>query len=93
MFFSNKEKQVLILLALTGLASYLSGLDYLAAKTISNRTPLGISLFFSYWYYIALEITASIILFAKNRKTGATVVLSILLLSALHTGFTNSWKR
>jgi membrane-associated phospholipid phosphatase len=78
--FSRKEVLALSLVAAAGLLSYLSGLDYELARTISDRTSHGVSLFFSVEYYIAYMVLAAAFLYLKDRRAACALAASVLLL-------------
>jgi undecaprenyl-diphosphatase len=86
--FSKKEVLAMAVLAGVCVCSYLSGLDYWLARTLSQRSPIGISLFISTAYYAAYILSGVILLFRKNRRAAAALVLSILLLFLMQDAFT-----
>src|SRR3990167_9436287 len=93
MFMTRKEIFGLSLLALVCILSFLTGFDYFVARTISDRTSMGISLFFSYGYYIVFGVLSLIVLFFKSRRAAATVIVSVIALSLMHTFFTEYTPR
>lgn len=87
--FSKRELAWLLVFALAGLISYLSGLDYSLAEAISHRPAHGISLFFSYQYFIAFEVLAVGVLFFRSRRAASVLVISTLLVFMMQAAFTD----
>jgi undecaprenyl-diphosphatase len=85
---TKKEWAALVILALFAMASYLTGVDYLLAKTLSNRTSHGISLFFSEWYFLAYMLVASAMLLKRDRKALMTLVASVAIIFLIQLAFT-----
>lgn len=67
--------------------SYLSGFDYALAGVLGSRTPVGISLFESSWYYLAFEMFALVFLAVKNRRAAVSLILSFVLLYLMQLAF------
>lgn len=86
--FSRREFLILSVIALAGILSFLTEFDYFLAETLSSRTSIGVSLFFSYQYYIAFEVTALITLFLKNKRAAAAMVASTIALFLMQAAFT-----
>ncbi|MFH1125709.1 MAG: phosphatase PAP2 family protein, partial [Candidatus Altiarchaeota archaeon] len=82
------ELWILGTLALIALLSYLSGLDYALAKALSHRTPIGISLLESSWYYLFFELSALVYLLMKKRRAAVSLILSVALLYLMQVAFT-----
>jgi len=86
--FTKKETAILAILAALGLASYLSGLDNVVADNLGVRTPTGISLFFSTTYYVAFLLGGVVLATLKDRRAGAALVTSIILVFIIQAAFT-----
>lgn len=78
--FSGRELLFLASVSLAGVTSYLSGFDYALAGVLGSRTPMGVSLFGSSWYYLAFETLALVFLAVKNRRAAVSLVMSVVLL-------------
>ena len=87
--FTKKEIVALAILAALGLASYFSGLDYYVADKLGARTPGGISLFFSSTYYVAFILLGVIVASVKNRRAGAALLASIIIVFLIQAAFTD----
>lgn len=86
--FTKAEMFWLGLLALAGLASYLTGLDYQIAQAFSGRTSHGISLLFSSQYFVIYILTSLMVLYLKSRRAAAALSLTIVLLFLMHVSIT-----
>lgn len=86
--FTPKEKAFLAALALLAALSYLTGFDYYLARTLSQRTPHGISLFFSYQYYVAYMVLGTVILYLRNRRAAASLLVSVAMVFLIQFAFT-----
>jgi len=86
--FTTKEKTFLAALALLGVLSYLTDFDYYLARTLSQRTPHGISLFFSYQYYVAYMVFGAAILYMRNKRAAVSLIVSVALVFLMQFVFT-----
>ncbi|MDD5112202.1 MAG: phosphatase PAP2 family protein [Candidatus Altiarchaeota archaeon] len=91
--FSRKEVEFILILALAGILLYISGLDYALADMLGQRTPTGLSLFVSSWYYVAFEISAFCYLWVKNRRAFASLLASSILLYVMQVAITEIHAR
>jgi len=79
--FTKQELSSLAALALIALLAFASGLDGWLAETASGRSSLGISLFFSFWYFLGFEAIGFVALWRLDRKTFASAAVSLVLLA------------
>ncbi|MFH1404005.1 MAG: phosphatase PAP2 family protein [Candidatus Altiarchaeota archaeon] len=86
--FSRKDVAFLTATALLGIISYITGLDYYLASTISNRAAHGVSLFFSFQYYVAFMVLSTLIMLVKNRRAAVSMVVSVTLVFLIQGMFT-----
>ncbi|MFH0862142.1 MAG: phosphatase PAP2 family protein [Candidatus Altiarchaeota archaeon] len=86
--FTRRELTWLGLLGLFGLAAYFSGLDFYVAESLAGRASHGISLFFSYQYFVIYILTSLIVLSIRHRRAAAALSLAIVLLFVMHLAIT-----
>jgi len=86
--FSRLEIAWLAALALAGVISYLSGLDFNLAVALSGRPSHGISIFFSTVYFALYMVGTATFLFMRDRRAGAAMVLSVILIFLMQAAFT-----
>jgi len=86
---TRREIIALSAIALAGLLSYLSGFDYWLASAMGGRAAHGISLFISTDYFVLFELTGLMVVYLKNRKAAAALIISTILVFALQIAFTD----
>ena len=93
MNYTKAEKITIIILITIGVFSYLSGLDYAIAEFMGSKESIGISLFFSFYYYIIYVFAIVIILWKKDKRALMAFILTMAVQSVIHSLFSTYLPR